>query len=71
MKPKKEKKKAEPKKKEAGDNVAEAKKLMKKGMGAMKAKNNKLALKYFEKAKKVAPSMKLIDKYIKKAKAAE
>ena len=49
------------------DKAAKAKSLMKKGVGALKAKNNKLALKYFQKAKSLDPSSKLIDKYIKKA----
>ena len=51
------------------DNTAKAKAMMKKGVGALKAKNNKLALKYFQKAKQLDPSSKLVDKYIKKAQA--
>ena len=46
------------------DNTAKAKTMMKKGVGALKAKNNKLALKYFQKAKQLG-KFKLVDKYIK------
>jgi hypothetical protein len=50
------------------DPKAESKKFLSLGLQALKANNNALALKYFEKAKTADPSNPLIDKYIAKAK---
>jgi len=41
---------------------------MKKGVGALKAKNPKLALKYLEKALALDPANGLTSKYIQRAK---
>ena len=45
----------------------ESKRLVKLGIGALKAGNNSLALKYFNKAKALTPGDKYIQKYIEKA----